>query len=85
MAEENSMTVYMLSTKDNPFDPFEDYERWQSFDHACGYNSSEYLARLANTSDYLSPEQNQIEIERAIDDIIRVDPSDVYIKVSKKV
>ena len=85
MSEEKQFTIHTLSTKDNPFNPFDEYDQWFAFDHECGYNSSEYLARLAHTSDYLSPEQNEIEIEKAIDDIIRNDPTGNYIKVSKTI
>lgn len=83
MSEGKTLTIYALTTKDNPFDPFDDYDKWLAFDISYGYNCSNYLANVANTSDSLSPEQNALEIEKAIDDIIRVDPTNNYCKVSK--
>ena len=64
------MKFYALTTKDNPYDVFDDYINWMHFDHQKGYNTSEFLARIARTSDNLSEEENQKEIERAIDEII---------------
>lgn len=70
----------MLSTKDNPFDPFEQFTSWFLFDIEKGYNSCGYLDRIARTSDQLSDEENKKEIERAIDEIIKYDITGNYIK-----
>ena len=69
------MKFYALTTKDNPYDVFDDYINWMHFDHQKGYNTSEFLARIARTSDNLSEEENQKEIERAIDEIISLHPT----------
>lgn len=65
------MTICALTTKDNPFDPFTQFNEWYNFDIDKGYNSCGYLDRIANTSDQLSDEENAREIERAIDEIIK--------------
>ena len=72
-----------LTTIDNPFNPFVDFDSWFMFDIDKGYNSCAYLARIANTSDLLSDEENDIEVERAIDEIIRIDPMNIYQKIKK--
>ncbi len=72
-----------LTTFDNPFDPFEQFEQWFLFDVEKGYNTCGYLARIAKTSDSLSDEENQEEIERAIDEIIKYDFMNVYRKVTR--
>lgn len=72
---------FMLSTIDNPFNPFEDFNSWLLFDIEKGYNSCAYLARIANLSDDLTEQEANIEIERAIDEIIKYDFRDIYIKV----
>ena len=74
----------MLTTIDNPFDPFEQFTSWFLFDTEKGYNSCAYLARIARTSDQLSDEENNREIERAIDEIIKYDFMNVYKKIKKK-
>lgn len=71
----------MLTTIDNPFNPFEDFNQWFLYDIEKGYNSCAYLARIARTSDSLTEEENLEEIERAIDEIIRLDFLGIYTKV----
>ena len=68
------MKKFGLTTKDNPYDVFDDYINWMTFDHQKSYNTAEYLARLARTSEDLSEEENQKEIERVIDSIIMLHP-----------
>ena len=77
------MPKCMLSTIDNPFDPFNDFDSWFRYDCDKGYNSCSYLDRIARTSDQLSDEENDSEIERAIDEIIKYDFMNVYIKVKR--
>ena len=69
-----------LTTTDNPYDPFTQYDAWYRFDEGKGYHSCAYLARIARTSDQLSDAENEQELERAIDDIIKYDPLDQKIR-----
>ena len=78
------MTCCMLSTIDNPFNPFEDYSSWLMFDKEKGYDSAERLMRIAKVTDDMTQKEENEEIERAIDEIIKYDILNVYIKVSKK-
>jgi hypothetical protein len=64
---------FMLTTKDNPFNPWTDYDDWYAFDRDKGYHSPSYQARIAFTSDDLSDEENDQIINQAIEDIIRLD------------
>lgn len=72
----------MLTTFDNPYDPFEQFTSWFLFDVEKGYNTCSYLGRIARTSDQLSEEENELEIERAIDEIIKYDFRNIYKKVT---
>lgn len=72
-----------LTTFDNPYNPFEQFPSWFLFDVEKGYNSCSYLGRIARTSDQLSEEENESEIERAIDEIIKYDFRNIYKKVTK--
>ena len=73
----------LISTVDNPFDPFEDFESWLTFDIEKGYYSCNKLMRVAQVSDEMSETEKETEIERAIDSIIKNDFTDTYIKVVK--
>ena len=77
------MARVALSTIDNPFDPFKQFDEWFLFDVEKGYNSCAYLDRIAQTSDQLSDEENEVEIERAIDEIIKYDFTNTYKKVKE--
>lgn len=74
-----------LTTVDNPYNPFEQFTSWFLFDEEKGYHSSSYLGRIARTSDQLSDEENNQEIERAIDEIIKYDFTNIYRKVIQQV
>ena len=61
-----------ITTKDNPFDPFEQFSEWFHFDCVHGYNSCQLLARFTLSNDSYSDEQNSEEDEEAIDKIIEL-------------
>jgi hypothetical protein len=60
----------MLTTVDNPYDPFTQFDDWYNWDTTNGYNTCAYLARVALTSDSLSELDNSLAIVQAMDDII---------------
>jgi hypothetical protein len=76
----NTGTV-ALTTFDNPYDPFKQFASWFLYDTEKGYNSCAYLGRIARTSDQLTDEENDSEIERAIDEIIKYDFRNIYKKL----
>lgn len=73
----------MLTTFDNPYNPFDEFTSWFMFDEEKGYHSCAYLGRIAKTSEQLSDEENAQEIERAIDEIIKYDFQNFYKKVKR--
>lgn len=84
------MTKFALTTSDNPFNPFDDFDSWFQFDEEKHYNSCQLLARLARVSNGVSNETNAKAIEQAIDDIVSNLPVKnaknegiFYVKVSK--
>ena len=76
---------FVLTTIDNPFDPFEDFTSWFLFDVGKGYNSCSYLARIAKISDDMTEQEVSAEIERAIDEIIKYDFMGIYKKVKRSI
>ena len=77
-------TQSMLTTFDNPFDPFEQFTAWFLFDVEKGYNCCGKLMRIAKLSDDLSETEEDEEVERAIDKIIQYDFTNTYKKVTKE-
>lgn len=78
------MKQSLLTTNDNPFNPFDDFHSWYAFDTEKGYNSCGKLMRVAKVSDEMTDFEENEEIERAIDEIIKYDDTDTYNKVSKE-
>lgn len=73
----------MLSTSDNPFNPFEEFDEWFNWDMVNGYNTPGLLARVLITSDQLSSADQEADRERAIDDLVELNPNGMLIKVTE--
>lgn len=81
---------YRLTTKDNPFDPFTQYDSWLNYDHLhaaehCNVFTDQLLARFARVSDELSDSEYNDEINDAITRIIVLDPFDLYRRVRREI
>ena len=72
----------LLTTIDNPYNPFTQWDEWYSFDESHGYCTSGYLARIASTSKELSDDDNDEIINDAIDEIVKLNPLGIHIKVT---
>lgn len=77
------MEEYMLSTSDNPFNPFTQWEQWFAFDAREGYHTPSYLARVVRTSSELSEADQQLALNDGIDEILEFNLTGNYIKVMK--
>lgn len=77
------MSTSMLTTVDNPYNPFTEFDDWYAYDMLMGYGTLEYQARVANTSDELPNGINAMAIEQAIDDIVKLNPNGLYKKVKQ--
>lgn len=80
---ENDIVEWMLTTTDNPFNPFTEFDKWFQFDIANNYNTSAYLGRIANTSIYLPENINRLEINKAINEICDLNLLGIYKKVQR--
>lgn len=75
----------MVTTEDNPFDPFENFDEWYAWDFRAGYNTPSYLARITVTSDSLSPVDQRLAIEYAVDEIVHENILGIYKKVTREI
>ena len=78
------MEEVMLTTIDNPYDPFTQFDEWYQYDESKGYCTCGYLNRIARTSPDLPESDESDLIDQAIDEIIRINPLGIYKKVTKK-
>lgn len=74
----------MLTTIDNPYSPFDQWNLWYAFDEQKGYHTTSYLARVANATFQLGEEEEMKEIDDAIDEIVAFDLIGMYKKVYRK-
>lgn len=72
----------MLTTVDNPYNPFTQFDEWYRFDTSAGYYTSALLARIVRSSDELSEPDDSAAIEAAIDEIVRENVSGMHKKVT---
>lgn len=79
----NEIEECMLTTTDNPFNPFTEWDDWYAFDERKGYHSSSLLARVIITSDELSEADQLLAMERAVDEIVRENISGRHRKVHR--
>ncbi len=78
------MDEYLLSTIDNPYSPFTEFDKWYNFDVSHGYNSCSLLDRISFTSDELPENLNQLELKRAIEEIVDVNINGMFCLVRKE-
>ena len=79
------MARVALTTFDNPYNPLnpDQFPSWLLFDEGKGYYSTDYLGRIAATSEAYTDEENEQATEEAIDEIIKYDVLNIYKKVKE--
>ena len=78
-------TESMLTTLDNPFDPFTQFDDWYAWDERAGYHTTSILARIVQTSHELSDADQDLAIERGIDECVRENVLGVFTKATRVV
>jgi hypothetical protein len=70
--------VRMLTTVDNPFDPFTQFDQWYEWDERSGYRTSGLLARIVTTSDELSEVDQELAIDQAMQQVADLNVSGMH-------
>ena len=73
---------YMLTTIDNPFNPFTNFDDWYAFDTTKGYNTCAYLDQICNSSENFTEEEQNQAINEAIDEIVKMNVLGIYVKIN---
>ena len=81
--DESEVKEFMLSTSDNPYNPFTQFREWYAFDIANGYNTCSYLARICEYTDDVSDREERLSINDAIEEALMFNLTGNRIKVEK--
>jgi hypothetical protein len=68
----------MITTFDNPYNPFDEFNLWLMFDKEKGYNSCERMMRLANITEDMTQIEIDAECDRAMDRLIELDFTNTF-------
>jgi hypothetical protein len=81
----NRTAYTMLTTVDNPWSPFDNFDQWYEYDERMGYHSCSLLARVAVLSNELSDSLYNYELLRAIDEIVSENVTGMFRKVTRDI
>jgi hypothetical protein len=77
------MASRMITTDDNPFNPFTQFDEWYAYDEALGYHTCSYLARIVKYSDDMSEADVDFAIEEGVNDILQMNILGIYRSVEE--
>lgn len=82
------MVATFVTTMDNPYDYFKEFDEWYAYDISHGYdvigepyNTLNYVARVADVNDGMSEEEYTMAVNDAVDEICRLNLTGNYRKV----
>jgi len=70
-----------LTTSDNPYNPFTQWDDWYNYDVSSGYNTCSYLARIVHGSNELSDADEEEAETSAINEIVDLNITGNYVKI----
>jgi len=71
----------LITTIDNPFDPFVQWDEWKRFDEDMKHYTWNLLARIVKTSDDLSDADYDQAVDNAINEMVSFNINGLYRKV----
>lgn len=74
---------FLLSTKDNPFNPYTQWNEWYAYDERMGYHTSGLLARIIVATDDEFEEDQKAAYAEAADFIIENLNKELYVKIPR--
>lgn len=85
------MVATFVTTEDNPYDYFKEFDEWYAFDISHGYdvigqpyNTLSYVARVAQVDESMTEEEYTQAVNEAVDEILRLNLTGNYKKVIDK-
>lgn len=77
------MVETMLTTVDNPYNPFDHFDQWLNWDVIAGYNTCSLLNRICKNSEELSPKEQEEVFRDAMLDILDNDATGMFSIICK--
>ena len=77
------MLNVMLTTEDNPYNPYHDFDLWYAYDMEKGYGTCQYLARITRSADELSWQDQEQAVLDAINEILHYNINGLYKTITK--
>lgn len=71
----------LVSTTDNPYNPWTQYELWSKMDASLGYHTPQYVARLYHLADPEQQYQEDWMREQVHQDIVEQNITGTYVLV----
>ena len=85
------MAATFVTTLDNPYDYFTEFDEWYAYDTSHGYdvigqpyNTLNYIARIANVNNSMTELEYNAAINDAVDEICRLNITGNYRKIYEK-
>ena len=85
------MVATFVTTLDNPYDYFTQFDEWYAYDTSHGYdvigqpyNTLNYVARIANVNSNMTDLEYNAAVNDAVDEICRLNLTGNYRKVYEK-
>lgn len=85
------MVNTFVTTMDNPYDYFTEFDEWYAYDISHGYdiigkpyNTLNYVARIADVNDSMTDEEYSMAVNDAVDEICRLNLTGNYRKIYEK-
>ena len=73
----------MLTTNDNPYSPFDQFDLWLHYDIDMGYQTCERLGKIIQLEEGMSDKEKEDAMDQAIDEIIENDPLGIYCRATE--
>ena len=72
------MRRYLLTTRDNPYHPADEFDKWYKYDLEHGYDTARKVAKFATGSLSFADAEDQRATNWAVLDLLRLDELNQY-------
>lgn len=75
------MAESIVTTIDNPWNPFTNYDQWLNWDNRFGWKTPQWVAFFSFTSSKEDEEEYERDIDDAFNRLVEFNPYGVHVKV----